>query len=354
MDKLQLREEIKNKVYELNSLMNDETTTMDDSIIEINCNNIDYNVQDIFFGAPGTGKSYAVSELIKKCYPEIEEKDNPFVFRTTIYADYSYYNFIGSIMPTTEDEKITYTFTPGIFANALLTALKYKNHEVFLVVEEMSRGDIASIFGDIFQLLDRDVEGKSEYTINNEFLRSYFKENGLQLNKIFLPRNLHIIGTVNTSDQNVNVIDTAFKRRFGFRYVDVYPVKNNLGTGFLNEYKFTLDDVEYEWNRLYMALNRFIITKLELNEDKQIGQFFIKFDNLINDEQRFEAIQNKVLHYLWDDVQAAAISDVFNIFESKYVSFSEIYKSFGERKNIFSNKLDELYHEDSVIKSLFD
>ncbi|MCC9835847.1 hypothetical protein HK178_00935, partial [Streptococcus agalactiae] len=119
----------------------------------------------------------------------------------------------------------------------------------------------------------------------------------------------HIIGTVNTSDQNVNVIDTAFKRRFEFVYVDVSPVSKD-GT-IMNEYVFTLANKEFEWNKLYMSLNKLITTKLELSEDKQIGQFFIKFNNYSNDEQKFAAIQNKLLHYLWDDVQGAVISDEY-------------------------------------------
>ena len=309
---------------------------------DIQCNKLNRNIQNIYFGAPGTGKSYGVDKLIRNCYPDIENKDNPFVFKTTVYSDYSYYNFIGNIMPTLKNGEIGYDFKAGIFSQALAMAFEYSDKEIFLIVEEMSRGNIASIFGDIFQLLDRDKNGLSEYSINNDLIIQYFNEKGINIGKkIFLPRNFHIIGTVNTSDQNVNVIDTAFKRRFEFVYVDVSPVSKD-GT-IMNEYVFTLANKEFEWNKLYMSLNELITTKLELSEDKQIGQFFIKFNNYSNDEQKFAAIQNKLLHYLWDDVQGAVISDEYKIFNKEYKTFSSLYKDFGEKINVFSEELIDLY-----------
>lgn len=311
---------------------------------DIQCNKLNRNIQNIYFGAPGTGKSYKVDKIIKICYPNTDNKDNPFVFKTTVYSDYSYYNFIGNIMPISKNGEIRYDFKAGIFTQALAMAFEYSEKEIFLIVEEMSRGDIASIFGDIFQLLDRDENGVSEYSINNDLILQYFDEKGINIGKkIFLPRNFHIIGTVNTSDQNVNVIDTAFKRRFEFVYVDVSPVSKD-GT-ILNEYMFTLANKEFEWNKLYMSLNELITTKLELSEDKQIGQFFIKFNNYSSDEEKFTAIQNKLLHYLWDDVQGAVISDEYKIFNKEYKTFSSLYKDFGEKLNVFSEELIDLYNK---------
>lgn len=315
---------------------------------DIECKQIKYNIQSLYFGAPGTGKSYGVNELIKKYYPNIDIKDNPFVFKTTIYSDYSYYNFIGNIMPTSKNGEIGYDFKPGVFTQALARAFAYENKEIFLIVEEMSRGNIASIFGDVFQLLDRDENGISEYSINNDLISKYLDDQEIKIgNKVFLPRNFHIIGTVNTSDQNVNVIDTAFKRRFEFIYVDVAPIRNTDGT-LKNTYKIKLGDKEFEWNSLYMALNELITTKMELSEDKQIGQFFIKFNNYKENEKRFKAIQNKLLHYLWDDVQGASISDEYSIFDKSYKTFSSLYKDFGDKKNVFSDELIALYDKQSI------
>lgn len=323
--------------------------------IEILCNNKKIkhkNIQNLYFGAPGTGKSYRVSEIIKEVYPTIDEKDNPFVFKTTIYADYSYYDFVGNLVPRHNNDKLEYGFTPGIFTQSLAQALNNEDKEVFLVIEEMSRGNVASIFGDIFQLLDRNEEGNSEYSINNDlitnFLSKPLQEGGIgkELKKISLPRNLHIIGTVNTSDQNVNVIDTAFKRRFGFEYSSVEPIKNKETNDLYNTFIFKLGNDEFEWNKLYMSLNKMITESLELSEDKQIGQFFIKFNNFKDDEdgsERFKEIQNKLLNYLWEDVQLMAIDDSKSLFGDNYKTFSKLYKDFGERKNIFSAKLMEYY-----------
>lgn len=337
-----LKKEVSNIVRDLNDILNKNETSSPENYKDIECKKLNYNIQNIYFGAPGTGKSYKVDNIIKTCYPNTDNKDNPFVFKTTVCSDYSYYNFIGNIMPTSKNGEIGYDFKAGIFTQALAMAFEYSEKEIFLIVEEMSRGNIASIFGDIFQLLDRDENGVSEYSINNDLIIQHFDEKGINIGKkIFLPRNFHIIGTVNTSDQNVNVIDTAFKRRFEFVYVDVSPVYKD-GT-IMNEYVFTLVDKEFEWNKLYMSLNELITTKLELSEDKQIGQFFIKFNNYSNDEQKFAAIQNKLLHYLWDDVQGAVISDEYRIFNKEYKTFSSLYKDFGEKVIVFSEELIDLY-----------
>lgn len=334
----------------LSSLMQKErhlVINLDDESLLIQ-GQIDRPYQIIYFGAPGTGKSYGVDKLISKCYPNINIKNNPFVFRNTVYSDYSYYNFIGNIMPTSKDGEIGYEFKAGVFTQALAMAFKRSDKEIFLVIEEMSRGDIASIFGDIFQLLDRDKNGISDYSINNDLVSKYLDENEIDIgDKIFLPRNLHIIGTVNTSDQNVNVIDTAFKRRFEFVYVDVDPVKDD-NDNFLNSFTFELDGTEFEWNKFYMSLNELITTKLELSEDKQIGQFFIKFNNLVTDEQKLDEIKNKLLHYLWDDVQGAVISDECSIFKNEYKTFSSLYKAFGNGENVFSNELMTIYTKQSI------
>ena len=111
----------------------------------------------------------------------------------------------------------------------------------------------------------------------------------------------------------------------------------------MNEFTFNLSEKEFEWNKLYMSLNELITTKLELNEDKQIGQFFIKFKNYKDEKQKFASIQNKLLHYLWDDIQGAIISDEYTIFDKEYKTFSSLYKNFGKNINIFSNELINLY-----------
>lgn len=305
----------------------------------------EHPLQIMLYGAPGTGKSYSISFLIRQSYPSFNEcDDNPYVFRTTIYRDYSYFDFLGNIMPVTKDGKISYEFVPGIFTTALFAALRNQDSgiDVYLILEEMSRGDIASIFGDIFQLLDRDDTGKSMYGINNKSIYEYLILNGAIKPgyKIVIPKNLHIIGTVNTSDQNVNVIDTAFKRRFDFKYVGVEPVKSN-NNGYVNNFSinFTSDN-QYEWVKLYQAINHVIINDLGLAEDKQLGPFFLKDKG--NDDLNRDQVANKLLHYLWQDVERVSYTSG-SLFADGITSFSQLYYAFEKRENILSKSVIEQY-----------
>ena len=300
-------------------------------------------IQKIYYGAPGTGKSYSVSNILNEKYPNISVRENPFVIRTTIHQDYSYYDFIGSLQPDLDEKNnITYTFKPGPFSIALKKAFLNPEKEIILVIEEMSRGNIAAIFGDIFQLLDR-VNGFSEYPIDNKLITDYLrKDSNINIieDKVYIPNNLSIIGTVNTSDQNVNVMDTAFKRRFSFEYVSVDPIKdsNNM---YLNSFSFELGKFEFNWIDLYRALNKFIVENLGLNEDKQIGQFFIKFDEN-KDKDNILQIKDKLLQYLWEDVQNIAISEE-TLFDKEIKTFGQLYKEF-ENKNIFSETFMNVYN----------
>ena len=310
-------------------------------------------LQEMFYGAPGTGKSYRIASLIKKSYPGYTEyDDNPYVFRTTIYRDYSYFDFVGNIMPVTKEGKVSYEFVPGIFTTALCTALRTqdRNIDVYLILEEMSRGDIASIFGDIFQLLDRDDTGKSMYGINNKSIYEYLILNGVIKagHKIIIPSNLHIIGTVNTSDQNVNVIDTAFKRRFDFKYIGVDPIPvdpihvDGKDDEYVNNFDIKFTDTEtYEWVKLYQAINHIIINDLGLAEDKQLGPFFLK-DKGDDDDANREQVADKLLHYLWQDVERVSYTGA-SLFDDSIKSFSQLYSTFKHKKNILSEAVKQAY-----------
>lgn len=309
-------------------------------------------LQVMYYGAPGTGKSYRIGSLIKESYPGYTEyDDNPYVFRTTIYRDYSYFDFVGNIMPVTKEGKVSYEFVPGIFTTALCAALRTqdRNIDVYLILEEMSRGDIASIFGDIFQLLDRDDTGKSMYGINNKSIYEYLILNGAIKagHKIIIPSNLHIIGTVNTSDQNVNVIDTAFKRRFDFKYIGVDPITvdpipvDGKDDEYVNNFdiKFTNSDT-YEWVKLYQAINHIIINDLGLAEDKQLGPFFLKDKD--DDDANREQVADKLLHYLWQDVERVSYTGA-SLFDDSIKSFGQLYSTFENKKNILSESVKQVY-----------
>ncbi|WP_430610442.1 AAA family ATPase [Enterococcus sp. DIV0876] len=293
----------------------------------------------IYYGAPGTGKSFNVTKEIKKYYEDFECEDNidaQFVFRTTLHPEYTYSDFVGQVMPNVEGESIRYDFVPGVFTRALERALAFEsvNKPVFLVLEELSRANVAAVFGDLFQLLDRE-QGKSEYSISNSVIaQSVYHANSTEyeiLNrKIYLPRNLFILGTVNTNDQNVFVMDTAFKRRFEWKYISTKPVRGENGEELNNPTIMIDKNTSIKWWDFYQKLNHYITRDMGLGEDKQVGQFFIKFvgDSKSNQEQ----LQNKLLQYLWDDLHQVSFKK--KLFGS-ITSYSDLYDAFAEGEAIF-------------------
>lgn len=304
--------------------------------------NIGKNI--IYYGAPGTGKSYRLTNIIRKngisdYNPKI---GNEFVERVTLHPEYSYSEFVGQIMPVVKstsgtDKTITYDFQPGDFTRTLKKAYDNLDQPVFLIMEEMSRANVAAVFGDLFQLLDRDEDGFSEYAITNTMIAKYVFPEKNKTN-IYLPSNLMIIGTVNTSDQNVFAMDTAFKRRFTWEYVS--PVVDEEGFDNNPDIKIS-DDVTVSWYTLYMTLNDFITRELGLTEDKQIGPYFIKFGNSTMKPE--ELIKDKLLQYLWEDVDTVARrmnGGARSLFNSRIASFADLYDSFG-KESVFSNKFIE-------------
>lgn len=308
-------------------------------------------INRIYFGAPGTGKSYAIQQFIKEhgiAYYH-NKVDCPNVFRITLHPEFSYTDFIGQVMPVvtpmaegSDQTRIEYTFKPQIFTKALKFAFDHNKEPVFLILEEMSRANVAAVFGDIFQLLDRDEDGESEYRIDNDLIANeVFKDPS---RKVYLPNNLFILGTVNANDQNVFVMDTAFKRRFEFEYMDAQRVVTDDTGKPLNNFKFQFaENISFDWVTLYQTLNKFITNQqdegLGLDEDKQVGQFFIKFRK--NDESyNYNQFSGKLLEYLWNDVQKATYSDV-SLFKREFASFSQIYQAVRKKENIFSNQLLE-------------
>lgn len=312
--------------------------------------NIGKNI--IYYGAPGTGKSYGLTKLIKE--NGINDYDpkhgNEFVERITLHPEYTYSDFIGQIMPVVKsstnspnNRSISYDFKPGDFTRILRIAFENKDHPVFLVMEEMSRANVAAVFGDLFQLLDRNKYGSSEYAINNPLIANYVFDDEHKTN-IYLPPNLMIIGTVNTSDQNVYAMDTAFKRRFEWRYVSTIPQSdfvNNPEIMFIDKDE---NEKQILWKDFFEALNDYIVNVLKLSEDKQIGPYFIKFsmNNDISYKERLtynnELIKNKLLQYLWEDVASVSnITSEQSLFSEKIRSFSSLYTRYENKKVIFSD-----------------
>jgi len=302
-------------------------------------------MQIIYYGAPGTGKSHNVDEFIKSTGVGDDR-----TFRTTFHPEYTYSDFVGQLLPSIKNSAsgssdISYEFSKGVFTRALEKAYEDTSKVVFLILEELSRGDCAAIFGDIFQLLDRETQGinknYSKYFINNEIIAKDIL--ALPDDKVKLPPNFNILGTVNTTDQNVYVMDTAFKRRFEWEYISTKPVpsvkpyKNNV------DITVFTDDVStnkvVSWIDLYGTLNKFISDTryLGLGEDKQLGQFFIKFDSTATPADHKKQLKNKLLHYLWEDVQKSSYSSDVSLFDESLTSYSELYDAFEDDKKIFSD-----------------
>lgn len=327
-----------------------DTKSVEDEAIDKDVSSDEFDVrQMIYYGVPGTGKSFGITKKISETYPEYDgdTSDCPYVFRTTLHPEYSYYDFVGSIVPVvkenndTKEREISYDFSAGIFTKALCEAFKPENAEkkIFLVLEEMSRANVAAVFGDLFQLLDRDDKGKSEYKIKNDVIASEVnKVAKVQLTNIYLPSNFYIYGSVNTSDQNVFVMDNAFKRRFEFEYVGTKPNFDEHGNR-LNEYTFCLDVDRYElkWNDFYQRFNAYVTKTLQLREDKQIGQFFIKFkygeDKKKVEDYNYRQICNKLLQYMWSDIHLSSMAK-----SSLFVgvdNYEDAYAKLSKRENIF-------------------
>lgn len=282
------------------SQINSEKTEIQGSIMKNNLNRIvksayvhNKKSQIIIDGAPGTGKSFNVNK-------EVEDNNIKYE-RVTFYQDYEYHNFVGSILPVVVDGDISYEFVNGPFTKILKSALSNPEETHYLIIEELTRGNAASIFGDVFQLLDRDKDGFSEYPITNDniynslsdevqaFLTVHFES------KIVLPPNLSIICTINSSDQNVFPLDTAFKRRFD------YEIKSTSPSDDFIDFNIQIGDIHIEsWKEFYTKLNSFILRDLKLKEDKQVGPYFIK--NHEQDEDKLKSIQTKLAMYLWNDL----------------------------------------------------
>lgn len=253
-------------------------------------------INKIFFGCPGVGKSYDIS---KKFYSN--------VYRTTFHPEYSYYDFVGSIRPICNeidnDQHISYGFIPGDFTKCLKFAIDNPNEEVTLIIEELNRANTSSVFGDIFQLLDRDDNCISKYFISNFNLsKAIYKDcdkslvsNWLSVDidkdQVKIPNNLNIIATMNTSDQNINILDSAFTRRWDNEYI---PIDFNK-----LENEVTIDGLNITWSNFATKINEIILSSNMINaEDKQLGPFFANKKTIENRKD----FANKVLVYLWKDV----------------------------------------------------
>lgn len=260
----------------------------------------------LLYGVPGSGKSYSIDEKIG--YANYE--------RVVFHPDYSYSDFVGQIMPKLKEEKLTYEFVPGPFTKALKASYCDENNMHYLVIEEINRGNAPAIFGDIFQLLDREDDGSGKYCITNFDIAK--EVHGDEMEPIRIPKNLSILATMNTSDQNVFTLDTAFQRRWNMEYI---PNNINEAIHANNE----IQGSNITWGQFASVINEEIVEynrELASSEDKQLGAYFVRESELTTDK-----FPKKALKYLWDD---AFKLDREKVFASDIKSIGDLIESYDE------------------------
>ncbi|WP_302427122.1 AAA family ATPase [Leyella stercorea] len=324
------------------------------------------SLQQIFYGAPGTGKSHTIKE-------ETKESD---VIRTTFHPDTDYSTFVGAYKPTTallpicdelgqpmkigattlHKEQIVYEFVAQSFLQAYVNAWKKfdKDDKQYLVIEEINRGNCAQIFGDLFQLLDRNDYGFSDYPIKADAdmkrqLQKAFtglviaqkdKINAMYEGKdivsqvlngdiLLLPNNLYIWATMNTSDQSLFPIDSAFKRRWDWSYMPISDAENN--------WIIEVDGSKYDWWQFLEKINE-KIGSITNSEDKKLGYFFCKAQDGVISAKTFVG---KVIFYLWNDVfKDYEFGDaIFNDEDGSKLSFDKFYTSEGKNSKVVEEKV---------------
>lgn len=325
------------------------------------------SLQQIFYGAPGTGKSHTIKE-------ETRESD---VIRTTFHPDTDYSTFVGAYKPTTallpicdelgqpmkigattlHKEQIVYEFVAQSFLQAYVNAWKKydKGNKQYLIIEEINRGNCAQIFGDLFQLLDRNDYGFSDYPIKADAdmkrqLQKAFAglaiEQSDKINAIYegkdivsqvlngdillLPNNLYIWATMNTSDQSLFPIDSAFKRRWDWTYMPISNAEKHWVIG--------VDGNNYDWWQFLEKINEKIGSTTN-SEDKKLGYFFCKAQNGIISAKAFVG---KVIFYLWNDVfkDYEFVDAIFNDVDGSKLSFEKFYTSEGLMSEIVEGKVE--------------
>lgn len=314
----------------------------------------------IYFGAPGTGKSHELDKLARDCFA----KDN--IRRVTFYPDYTYSQFVGSYRPFTKDGQIGYRYIAGPFLQTYLDASLRPNDGYLIIIEELNRANPAAVFGDVFQLLDRNPSGASEYAVSvpmemseciaeeldnldgeaKKAIEDHFDPDldfrdfrDMMLSHIELPPNMFIWATMNSADQGVFPMDTAFKRRWDFRYMGIDEGENAMPDALdgekLSERTVATAGRRVVWNELRKAINTLLLD-CGVNEDKLLGPFFLSPEALSDEvnesteKTRFvSAFEDKVLLYLYEDAGKMRRGDIFWSKEATFAAVCEKFEKDG-------------------------
>lgn len=267
----------------------------------------------LYYGVPGAGKSHMIDEKINRQCSE----------RVVFHPDYTYSDFVGQILPQVTDEKVKYIFVPGPFTRILKNAYEDPSNMYYLVIEEINRGNAPAIFGDVFQLLDRNDDGSGRFEISNSEISQVTGKSMIRI-----PSNLTIYATMNTSDQNVFTLDTAFQRRWNMRMIKNDVKKAHHSSDCIERSSIT-------WGSFAEITNEEILRYADetgVSADKRLGAYFAGK----NDLNRHD-FPEKILKYLWDDA--------FRLDRSFY--FNESIKSLDEIIDIFD---DDVVGEDPLQK----
>ncbi len=337
-------------------------------------------LQQIYYGAPGTGKSHEINRLTK----------GKEVVRTTFHPDSDYSTFVGAYKPTSieipvrdvtgkviveggkqvTENRIVYEFVDQAFLQAYIKAWNAyidasegeKPKDIYLVIEEINRGNCAQIFGDLFQLLDRNGSGFSDYPIQadkdmkKQLAKAFSGKNiadAERINNIYdkdivaqvlkgeillLPDNLYIWATMNTSDQSLFPIDSAFKRRWDWQYTPICEGKSNDGQPL--GWKIKANGYEYDWWTFIQKINA-EIEEMTKSEDKKLGYFFCKPINGIIPAETFVG---KVIFYLWNDVfKDQDLGNIFHDNEDKELTFNSFYGVDNYGKAVVKEEVVEMF-----------
>lgn len=270
----------------------------------------------LLYGVPGVGKSHTIQED----YCDDENR----IERVVFHPDYTYSDFVGQILPRVENGQLKYVFTSGPFTKMLEKSWKRPDEKFYLIIEEINRGNAPAIFGEIFQLLDRkeaeshkysETEiGESEYGITNYDVASVVY--GEEEHSVRIPSNMWILATMNTADQNVFTLDTAFQRRWNMQHI-----KNDVMSA--EHAQIKIEGTDVEWGAFATVINDMVVefsVNMASSEDKRLGAYFVKQNELT--AKRFP---EKALKYLWDD---AFKMDKESIFDEKFKSLEDVIETY--------------------------
>lgn len=325
----------------------------ENKVIDLKVSNMDLPHNRIVYGAPGTGKSYQLNKEVKVDFGEK-------IDRVTFYDGYTHGQFVGTYKPVPEGDTITYKYIPGPFMKQLVESYKNPTHNFCLIIEEINRAKADRVFGNIFQLLDRDSSGKSEYHIAvSEDQETYLREElgdeyndtleNLLKEGLYIPNNLYIWATMNSADQGIYPMDSAFKRRWHFEHIGLDQNEEKFGEKEKN-YKLTYqkgsevegtENKNILWNEFRKIINENLL-KNKVSEDRLLAPFFIKENDFqLKDEDLYELdmkiFKNKILMYLFDDVLRHKRKNI--LFNENIESFSKLKSKYKNGENIFKNDL---------------